>query len=108
MGSPQDVTEQAARLTGRLAYHDHNKAALRDAGAITALLKILRVAKTPPKLQETVAQALTILAVSNEVNQDFIRCAPSACRACSTTGIRCMFMMHFTCAHRWIKTVQPA
>ena len=61
-----------------------------------------------PKLQETVAQALTILAVSNEVNQDFIRCAPSACRACSTTGIRCMFMMHFTCAHRWIKTVQPA
>ena len=69
----QELVEQAARLLGRLAYHDHNKNALRDSGAITALLKILRLSKTPPGLQETVAQALTILAVNNEVNQDFIR-----------------------------------
>lgn len=69
----QEVTELAARLIGRLAYHDHNKDALRDAGAIVALLKLLRGSKAPTSLQEPVAQALTILAVSNEVNQDYIR-----------------------------------
>lgn len=69
----QELVEQAARLLGRLAYHDDSKNALRDSGAITALLKILRLSKTPRGLQEVVAQALTILAVNNEVNQDYIR-----------------------------------
>ena len=76
----QEMTELAARLIGRLAHHDQNKNALREAGAITALLKLLRHNKTPPKLQEAVAQALTILVVNNELNQDYIRYCHSVLR----------------------------
>lgn len=51
-----------------------------------ALLKLLRSSKAPPALQETVAQALTILAVNNEVNQDYIRCGSHLVASLPSSG----------------------
>ena len=64
----------AAQLIGRLSHEQQNKDALREAGAIVALLKLLRPKNVEPSIAEAVCQGLTILAVSNEVNQDYIRC----------------------------------
>jgi hypothetical protein len=75
------AVEFSARLIGRLAYNRTVKDAVRDAQGIPALLKLLqpsRGARVDPRIAETVAVSLTVLAVNNELNQDAIRCAATS------------------------------
>ena len=72
----QECLLLATQLIGRLAHAQQNKDALREAGAIVALLKLLRPKNVAGPVAEAVCQALTILAVNNEVNQDYCRCWP--------------------------------
>eukprot|EP00884_Botryococcus_braunii_P010737 jgi/Botrbrau1/19665/Bobra.0003s0029.1 len=67
------LRQQSVRLLGRMAYNDASKDAVRDAHGIQGLLRILETASGDRGLAETVAQALTILAFNNEMNQDHIR-----------------------------------
>ena len=71
----QECLLKATQLLGRVAHAEQNKDALREAGAVVALLKLLRPRNVDPPLAEAVCQALTILAVNNEINQDYIRSA---------------------------------
>lgn len=71
----QECLLKATQLLGRVAHAEQNKDALREAGAVVALLKLLRPRNVDPSLAEAVCQALTILAVNNEINQDYIRWA---------------------------------
>ena len=78
----QECLLKATQLLGRVAHAEQNKDALREAGAVVALLKLLRPRTVDPALAEAVCQALTILAVNNEINQDYIRCAAAGSYPC--------------------------
>ena len=78
----QECLLKATQLLGRVAHAEQNKDALREAGAVVALLKLLRPRNVDPALAEAVCQALTILAVNNEINQDYIRCAAGSRAYC--------------------------
>ena len=63
----------ACQLLGRLSHNKLMKNSVREQGGITQMLKLLQKPSTGHALSETIVQALTILVVDNEVNQDHIR-----------------------------------
>lgn len=59
---------------------------------INALVKLLQLGKESTAdlhLAETVAVAITILSINNELNQDAVRCILSLLRNCLTAGESC-------------------
>jgi len=91
----QEVWERAARLLGRVAHLGAASAAVRAAGGIPALLRLLQrpgqaapgagegagagagagaSAGAPERVALAVAEAMTVLCAGHEVNQDAVRC----------------------------------
>jgi len=82
----QEVWERAARLLGRVAHLGAAGAAVRAAGGIPALLRLLQHpgqaapdasagagAGAPERVALAVAEAVTVLCAGQEVNQDAVR-----------------------------------
>ena len=81
----QEVAAGAARLLGRLSHSVAAGAAVRTAGGIQALLRLLQrpgsaspsagagAAMPPTPIAIAVAEAVTVLCAGQEVNQDAVR-----------------------------------
>lgn len=63
----------ACQLLGRLGHNPSIKDSVREFLGVIHMLKLLKKSSTSARLAEVILQALTILLVDNEVNQDQVR-----------------------------------
>lgn len=83
----QGLLDMACQLLGRMGHNKMIKNSMREHAGIVQMLKLLQKKGTAPGLLETIVQALTILVVENEINQDYVRCValpPAGLTLCSS------------------------
>ena len=56
-----------------MSHSKLNKNSAREHNGVLVLLRLLQKPSTEPKLAQKIVEALTIAAIDNEVNQDYVR-----------------------------------
>lgn len=91
----QGMLKSASQLLGRLGHNKAVKNTARETAGIAQLLKLLQKPSTAPGLAEAIVQALTVLVVDNELNQDHVRQATWSFSIISLT--LALFLLSYLC-----------